>query len=56
MELNFQCGELVDKMREKGIIVNCTAGNVLRFVPPLLISREQIDTVTSVLEEVLQDY
>jgi len=56
MELNFQCGELVDKMREKGIIVNCTAGNVLRFVPPLLISRDQIDTVSSVLEEVLQDY
>jgi acetylornithine/N-succinyldiaminopimelate aminotransferase len=56
MELNFQCGELVDKMRENGIIINCTAGNVLRFVPPLLISREQINTVTSVLEEVLQDY
>jgi acetylornithine/N-succinyldiaminopimelate aminotransferase len=53
MELEVECSKLVDDMRESGIIVNCAAGNVLRFVPPLVISRNQIDTVTCVLDEVL---
>ena len=53
MELEVECGKLVDDMRESGIIVNCAAGNVLRFVPPLVISKNQIDTVTCVLDEVL---
>lgn len=53
MELEVECSKLVDDMRENGIIVNCAAGNVLRFVPPLVISKSQIDTVTSVLDDVL---
>ena len=56
MELGLDCGDMVDDLREKGIIVNCAAGNVLRFVPPLVINRAQIDTVTSVLDEVLGKY
>ncbi len=56
MELGLDCGDMVDDLREKGIIVNCAAGNVLRFVPPLVISTAQIDTVTSVLDEVLGKY
>jgi acetylornithine/N-succinyldiaminopimelate aminotransferase len=53
VELSIECGKLVEKLLEKGIIVNCAAGNVLRFVPPLIITRNQIDTVSSVLDDVL---
>lgn len=56
MELGVECGELVDDMRERGIIVNCAAGNVLRFVPPLVISKSQIDIVTSTLDDALDKY
>lgn len=56
VEMNFECGSLVDEMRENGIIANCTAGNVLRFVPPLVISKEQIDSVVSILDGVLEDH
>jgi len=56
MELGLDCGNMVDELRENGIIVNCAAGNVLRFVPPLVISTTQIDTVTRVLDEVLSKY
>ncbi len=56
MELNGDCGKMVDDLREKGIIVNCAAGNVLRFVPPLVISKTQIDSVTSGLEDTLEQY
>jgi acetylornithine/N-succinyldiaminopimelate aminotransferase len=56
MELGSECGKLVDDLRENGIIVNCAAGNVLRFVPPLVISKTQIDTVISTLDNVLRKF
>ena len=56
MELGSECGKLVDDLRENGIIINCAAGNVLRFVPPLVISKTQIDTVISTLDNVLRKF
>jgi acetylornithine/N-succinyldiaminopimelate aminotransferase len=53
MEMDVPCANLVDEMREMGVLVNCTAENVLRFVPPLVISREDIDAVLNVLDELL---
>ena len=53
MELCVECAKLVDDMRERGIIINCAAGNVLRFVPPLVITKNQIDLVSSALEDTL---
>lgn len=52
MEMDMPCAHMVDAMREQGVLVNCTADKVLRFVPPLVISKEQIDNVTSHLDEV----
>jgi acetylornithine/N-succinyldiaminopimelate aminotransferase len=52
IELNMPGGEIVDAMREKGVLINCTAGNVLRFAPPLLISKEDIDEMILILNEV----
>jgi len=51
--MDMPCPNMVDAMREQGVLVNCTAEKVLRFVPPLVITREQIDNVTDHLDEVL---
>ncbi len=56
MELFKDCGNLVDELRERGIIINCAAGNVLRFVPPLVISKTQIDTVISALDDAITSF
>ncbi len=56
MEMSSECGNLVDELRNKGIIINCAAGNVLRFVPPLVITKNQIDSVIAVLEDVISDF
>jgi acetylornithine/N-succinyldiaminopimelate aminotransferase len=56
MELGIECSKIVEKMFKKGVIVNCAAGNVLRFVPPLMITKSQIDTVTSALDNVLSNF
>ena len=54
MEMDVPCGHMVDEMRQQGVLVNCTAEKVLRFVPPLVISPEQINDVTDCLDEVLR--
>lgn len=54
IELTQPCSELVEKAVERRILVNCTVGNVIRLVPPLVISKEQLDTVVSVLQELIE--
>jgi acetylornithine/N-succinyldiaminopimelate aminotransferase len=56
VELSIECGKIIDELFAKGVIVNCAAGNVLRFVPPLTISKQEIDNVISALDEVLSKY
>ncbi|MBU2701719.1 acetylornithine/N-succinyldiaminopimelate aminotransferase [Sporomusaceae bacterium BoRhaA] len=44
---------IVEACLKKGVIINCTAGDVLRFVPPLNITTAHVDEVITVLDEVL---
>jgi acetylornithine aminotransferase len=37
----------------RGLLVNCTAERVLRFLPPLIVGREEIDEGLGILDEVL---
>ena len=53
LELTKPGAEYVDKLREAGFLINCTAGNVLRFVPPLIITKEEIDEFVKALDEIL---
>ncbi|MGN1190365.1 MAG: aminotransferase class III-fold pyridoxal phosphate-dependent enzyme, partial [Candidatus Ornithospirochaeta sp.] len=42
---------LINKCREKGVIL-CSAGyDVIRFVPPLVITKEEIDIAVKALDE-----
>jgi len=52
MELTKPCVTIVDLCVEKGILINCIAGNVLRFTPPLIVTEKEIDHLIDVLEEV----
>lgn len=52
MELTVKCEDIVNKARENGVLLNCTSESVLRFVPPLTITKEQLDTVVSVLDAI----
>ena len=53
LELAKPGAEYVDKLREAGFLINCTAGNVLRFVPPLTITKAEIDQFVNALDEIL---
>jgi acetylornithine/N-succinyldiaminopimelate aminotransferase len=54
MELSVPGDDIVKRTMGKGVFINCTNENVLRFVPPLIINREDIDHVITVLDEVLE--
>lgn len=47
-------GEVVSKALEEGMIVISAGSDVLRLVPPLVITREHIDEMTEKLEKCLQ--
>lgn len=51
VELNFKGAEVVNKMLKLGVLSNCASDTVMRLVPPLVISREEIDKVVDVLLE-----
>ena len=42
MEMERETKEIAVRCLENGLVVNATAGNVLRFLPPLTISGEEI--------------
>ncbi|MBP5199207.1 MAG: acetylornithine transaminase [Schwartzia sp.] len=53
MEITKEGRDIVNACLAEGAIINCTSGNVLRFVPPLIVTKSEIDEVVNVLERVL---
>ncbi|MDR3062598.1 MAG: acetylornithine transaminase [Methanobrevibacter sp.] len=43
LELSIEGASIVDEARKNGFLINCTADKVLRFVPPLIITKIEID-------------
>ncbi len=52
MELTRDGIPVVKACLDRGILINCCAGNILRFMPPLIITEKEIDRLTEVLEQV----
>jgi len=53
LELSIDGTPLVMECLKQRVIINCTIGRVLRFVPPFIISNTQIDRLLNVLSNVL---
>src|SRR4030042_3562532 len=43
MELKMDGSSIVKEMMQRGFLINCTMGNVLRFLPPLIVTKEEGD-------------
>lgn len=54
-ELDIEGADIVARCMEKGLLINCTSGNVLRFVPPLIVNESDIDVAVSILDEAMTD-
>lgn len=47
IQLDRDCGEIVALAREQNVLLNVTAGSVVRLLPPLVISEQEINTLAS---------
>ncbi len=53
IKLKTDGGPVVKKCMEKGFLINCIQGNILRFIPPLIIKKDEIDPLIICLDEIL---
>ena len=53
IKLNIEGASLVKECMQRGFLINCIQDNILRFVPPLIITQEEIDRLLQCLDEVL---
>lgn len=51
VELTFSGRPVVENMLKQGVLSNCTHGNVMRLVPPLVISNDELDELANVLAD-----
>ncbi|MEJ2308153.1 MAG: aspartate aminotransferase family protein [Gammaproteobacteria bacterium] len=56
IELDRPCGELVGKALAQGLLINVTAGNVIRLLPPLVMSNEEADQLVTGLAGIVKEF
>jgi acetylornithine/succinyldiaminopimelate/putrescine aminotransferase len=52
--LTIEGADIVNECLKKGLLINCTGGKTLRFVPPLIISQQDVDSAVAILDEVME--
>lgn len=55
MELSIEGKKIVDACQEKGLLINCVGGYVLRFIPPLIVSSTEIRQAIGILDGVMAE-
>jgi len=55
VQLTSPCKEIVDKCLQNGLRINCTNDTVLRFMPPMIATKSQLDQAIEILDDVLTE-
>jgi acetylornithine/N-succinyldiaminopimelate aminotransferase len=56
IELAHPCGELVQQALDAGLLINVTADNVIRLLPPLNFTHEQCEMLVATLVPLIADF
>ena len=56
IELDRPCAELVDQARAQGLLINVTAGNVVRLLPPLTLTDAECDQIATTVASLVRDF
>jgi predicted acetylornithine/succinylornithine family transaminase len=48
-------GDIVTRARARGLLVTVAGGNVVRFVPPLIVSKHEVDEAIEIMDAVLAE-
>ena len=54
IDLSFECAEIAMDCLKRGLLIICTMGNILRFLPPLIITEKEIDILIKTLDELFE--
>ncbi len=55
MELSIPGSDIVRSSLDKGLLINCTCEKILRFLPPLIVTQDEINSMFEILEDVLKE-
>jgi predicted acetylornithine/succinylornithine family transaminase len=55
IEISIDGAQIVNECMNRGLLINCIGGSVLRFVPPLTITKKDVDAAVAILGEVMSD-
>lgn len=53
IELTHPCGELVGAAAAAGLLINVTAGNTIRLLPPLVITEAEADQIVAIVSQLI---
>lgn len=55
LEFNKPVKEYIDKALDKGLIIISAGNNIIRFVPPLITTKENVDEMIQILEDCIKE-
>jgi len=55
IQLHRDCGELVQRAMDAGLLINVTAGNTIRLLPPLVINARQARDLAGILAQIIRE-
>lgn len=56
IELDRPGEGLVMECMKRGLLINCTAGNVIRFMPSMTVKEEEVEEALSIFEDALKSF
>ena len=56
IELDHDCAELVKSALQEHCLINVTAGNVVRLLPPLILSDQQAETIVEIVSRLIKKF
>ncbi len=56
IELATPCGVLTQRAADKGLLISVTADNVIRLVPPLIMTEAEADELVSILAPLVREF
>jgi len=55
IDFEDECRSIAIKLMDNGLLVSCTAQHVVRLVPPLIITKDEVDEIVVILKRVLDE-
>ena len=56
IQLDRDCGELVKTAMDNKLLINVTAGKVIRLLPPLIITQDQADEIVRIIVKITKEF